>query len=187
MLGASMALGTTAFTGMLSGRWPWLHLLLLVIFCLIAGLAACLGRRGIVVGTQSLIGFIVFGRFPENLPHAAALTGLVMFGGVAQTLFAAVVASPTAWRRQRDALAEAYAALAAYTDQISSQSMTMATALDAAAQVLAAPALFADPDRHALANLVSEGRRIRLELIGFSTLLEHLRRSEPELADASAA
>jgi uncharacterized membrane protein YccC len=187
MLGASLALGTTAFTGMLSGRWPWLHLLLLVIFCLIAGLASCLGRRGIVVGTQSLIGFIVFGRFPENLPHAAALTGLVLAGGAAQTLFAAVVALPIAWRRQRDALAQAYAALAAYTDQISSSAMTMATALDAAAQVLAAPALFADPDRHALADLVSEGRRIRLELIGFSTLLDHLRRSEPELADASQA
>jgi uncharacterized membrane protein YccC len=187
MAGASLALGTTAFAGMLSGRWPWLHLLLLVIFCLIAGLAACLGRRGIVVGTQSLIGFIVFGRFPENLPHAAALTGLVLAGGGAQTLFAAAVAVPLAWRRQREALAEAYAVLAAYTDQISSSAMALATALDAAAQVLAAPALFADPDRHALADLVSEGRRIRLELIGFSTLLEHLRRSEPELADASQA
>jgi uncharacterized membrane protein YccC len=187
MIGASLALGTTAFAGMLSGRWPWLHLLLLVIFCLIAGTAACLGRRGIVVGTQSLIGFIVFGRFPENLPHAAALTGLVLLGGVAQTLFAGVVAVPLAWRRQRDALAEAYRTLAAYTDEVTAPAMPLATALDAADQVLAAPALFADPDRHALADLVSEGRRIRLELIGFSTLLEHLRRSEPELAEASQA
>jgi uncharacterized membrane protein YccC len=186
MMGASLALGTTAFAGMLSGRWPWLHLLLLVIFCLIAGTAACLGRRGIVVGTQSLIGFIVFGRFPENLPHAAALTGLVLAGGGAQTLFAAVVAVPLAWRRQRDALAEAYRTLAAFTDEVTS-SMPLATALDAADQVLATPALFADPDRHALADLVSEGRRIRLELIGFTTLLEHLRRSEPELAEASQA
>jgi uncharacterized membrane protein YccC len=187
MVGASLALGTTAFFGMLSGRWPWLHLALLVGFCLIAGLAACLGRRGIVVGTQSLIGFIVFGRFPENLGHAAALTGLVVAGGAAQTLFAAVVAVPFAWRRQRDALARAYATLAAFTDQISASAMELATALDAAAQVLGTPALFADPDRHALADLVSEGRRIRLELIGFSTLLEHLRRSEPELAQASQA
>jgi uncharacterized membrane protein YccC len=187
MMGASLALGTTAFAGMLSGRWPWLHLLLLVIFCLIAGTAACLGRRGIVVGTQSLIGFIVFGRFPENLPHAAALTGLVLAGGGAQTLFAAVVAVPLAWRRQRDALAEAYRTLAAFTDEVTPSAMPLATALDAADQVLATPALFADPDRHALADLVSEGRRIRLELIGFITLLEHLRRSEPELAEASQA
>ncbi|HEX3618247.1 MAG TPA: FUSC family protein [Solirubrobacteraceae bacterium] len=187
MAGASLALGMTAFTGMLSGRWPWLHLLLLVIFCLIAGLAACLGRRGIVVGTQSLIGFIVFGRFPEDLGHAAALTGLVVAGGAAQTLFAAGVAVPVAWRRQRDALARAYATLAVFTEQLSASTMELANALDAAAQVLGTPALFADPDRHALSDLVSEGRRIRLELIGFSTLLAHLRRSEPELAAASQA
>jgi uncharacterized membrane protein YccC len=186
MLGASLALATTAFTGMLSGRWPWLHLLLLVVFCLIAGLAACLGRRGIVIGTQSLIGFVVFGRFPEGVGQAAELTGLVLAGGGAQLLFAACVAVPLAWRRQRGALAAAYRTLANFTDQITSASaMPLATALDAAAQVLATPALFADPDRHALADLVSEGRRIRLELVGFSTLLEHVRRSEPDLAEAA--
>jgi uncharacterized membrane protein YccC len=185
MLGASLALATTAFAGMLSGRWPWLHLLLLVLFCLIAGLAACLGRRGIVVGTQSLIGFIVFGRFPENLGHAAALTGLVLAGGGAQLLFAAAVAVPLAWRRQREALADAYRALAAFTDEITAPAMPLATALDAAARVLSTPALFADPDRHALADLVSEGRRIRLELVSFSTRLEQVRRSEPALAEAA--
>ncbi|MGH2862656.1 MAG: hypothetical protein ACRDLT_14310, partial [Solirubrobacteraceae bacterium] len=188
MVGASLVLAATAFTGMLSGRWAWLHLLLLAIFCLIAGVAACLGRRGMVVGTQSLIGFIVFGRFPEGLGNAAALTGLVLAGGGAQLLFAAVVAVPLAWRRQRDALADAYRTLAAFTDEITSSSaMPLATALDAAAQVLATPALFADPDRHALSDLVSEGRRIRLELVGFSTLLDHVRRSQPELAEASHA
>jgi uncharacterized membrane protein YccC len=185
MLGASLALGTTAFAGMLSGRWPWLHLLLLVIFCLIAGLAACLGRRGVVVGTQSLIGFIVFGRFPEDLGQAAALTGLVVGGGLAQLLFAATVAVPLAWRRQRDALANAYRTLAEFTDRVTSSALPLATALDTAAQVLATPALFADPDRHALADLVSEGRRIRLELIGFGALLEHVRRSESPLAEAA--
>ncbi|MDE3134488.1 MAG: FUSC family protein [Acidobacteriota bacterium] len=187
MAGASAALAVTALTGMLSGRWPWLHLLLLVIFCLIAGSAASLGRRGIVVGTQSLIGFIVFGRFPESLAHAAALTGLVLAGGAAQALFAATVAVPLAWRRQRDALADAYRTLAAFAGELGSPAMPLATALDAAARVLAVPALFADPDRHALTDLVSEGRRLRLELVGFSTLLDHLRRSQPELAAASHA
>ncbi len=182
MLGASAALATTALAGMLSGRWPWLHLLLLVIFCLIAGTATSLGRRGIVVGTQSLIGFIVFGRFPETVPNALALTGLVLAGGGAQSLFATLVAVPLAWRRQRDALAAAYRALAEFTGQLGGSSMPLATALDAADQVLALPALFGDPDRHALADLVSEGRRIRLELIGLGALVEHERRAEPVLA-----
>ena len=187
MLGASAALATTALAGMLSGRWPWLHLLLLVIFCLIAGSATSLGRRGMVVGTQSLIGFIVFGRFPENVPHALALTGLVLAGGAAQSLFATVVAVPLAWRRQRDALAAAYRSLADFTAQFGASSIPLATALDAADQVLALPALFADPDRHALADLVGEGRRIRLELIGLGAVVEQVRRAEPALADSSEA
>ena len=182
MLGASAALATTALAGMLSGRWPWLHLLLLVIACLVAGSAATLGRRGLVVGTQSLIGFIVFGRFPESAAHAFALTGLVLAGGCAQSLFAAAVAVPLAWRRQREALAAAYRALADFTGELSS-SAPVATALDVADQVLAAPALFADPDRHALTGLVNEGRRIRLELIGFSSLLAHERRTPPGLPE----
>jgi uncharacterized membrane protein YccC len=187
MVGASAALATTALAGMLSGRWPWLHLLLLVIFCLIAGCATSLGRRGMVVGSQSLIGFIVFGRFPEDLLHAVALAGLVLAGGLAQSLFATAVAVPLAWRRQRDALAEAYRSLADFTAQLGASSIPLATALEAADQVLAVPALFADPDRHALADLVAEGRRIRLELIGLGALAEHVRRSEPALAKASDA
>ena len=92
MAGAATALAAATLAGTLSGRWLWLHLLLLVVFCLVAGLASSLGRRGVVVGTQSVIAFIVFGRFPENVPDALALTGLVLAGGAAQTLFALTVA-----------------------------------------------------------------------------------------------
>jgi uncharacterized membrane protein YccC len=183
MSGAAAALAVATLTGTLSGRWPWLHLLLLVIFCLVAGLAASLGRRGVVVGTQSVIAFIVFGRFPENLPDALALTGLVIAGGAAQILFSWTVAVPLAWRRQRDALATAYRNLAEFR----TTSVPSADALDAADQALAAPALFADPERGALAGLVTEGRRIRLELIAFMLLLGQVRRTHPELAEASDA
>jgi len=187
MLGATAAVGTTALAGMLSGRWAWLHLVLLVIFCLIAGTATALGRRGNVVGTQSLVGFIVFGRFPENLPQALALTGLVVAGGLAQALFATVVAVPLAWRRQRDALAAAYGSLSTFAGELGSSSIPLITALDAADQMLAVPALFADPDRHALADLVGEGRRIRLELVGLGALLTHVRRTDPAQAEPSEA
>lgn len=187
MLGASAAVATTAFAGMVSGSLPWLHLLLLLIFCLIAGTATSLGRRGNVVGTQSLIGFIVFGRFPEDVPQALALTGLVLLGGIAQTGFAALVAVPLAWRRQRAALAQAYGSLAVFAGELGSSSIPLVTALDAADQVLAVPALFADPDRHALTDLVGEGRRIRLELIGLSALVDNVRRTDPSLAEASEA
>ncbi len=76
MAGAATALAAATLAGTLSGRWAWLHLLLLVVFCLVAGSAASLGRRGLVIGTQSVIAFIIFGRFPENVPHALGLTGV---------------------------------------------------------------------------------------------------------------
>jgi len=182
MAGASTALAVATLAGTLTGRWPWLHLLVLILFCLVAGSAASLGRRGLVIGTQSLIGFIVFGRYPENLVHALLATGLVLAGGAAQTGFAALVAVPLAWRRQRDALATVYGTLAQFTADVTPSAMPAATALEAADQVLSVPALFADQDRDALADLVSVGRRIRLELVGFITLLASLRRNEPELA-----
>ncbi len=186
MAGATTMLGIATLAGTLTGDVPWLHLLVLVIFCLVAGSAVSLGRRGSVVGNQSLIAFIVFGRFPEDLLHALALTGLVIAGGAAQTLFAAVVAVPLAWRRQREALAAAYSALADFTAEAMRSSIPAAAALDTAESVLAAPALFADPDRNAMADLVSQGRRIRLELMGFSALLAQVNRTEPALARASA-
>jgi uncharacterized membrane protein YccC len=186
MAGAALALGAATLAGTLSGRWAWLHLVLLVVFCLVAGSAASLGRRGLVVGTQSVIAFIVFGRFPENLAHALALTGLVLGGGAAQVLFAATVAVPLAWRRQRAALAAAYGTLAKFTDEDEPFTAPMAAAFDDADKLLAAPAFFADPDRKALAALIPQGRRIRLELIAFRSLLAQLRRTDLELSERSA-
>lgn len=186
MIGAGAALGAAALAGMLSSGVVWLHLLLLVMTCLMAGTAAALGRRGVVVGTQSVVGFIVFGRFPESLAHALALTGLVLAGAGAQSLFAALVAVPLAWRRQRQALAGAYRTLADFAAELTTSSMPPAAALDAAEHSLAAPALFADPDREALADLVGEGRRIRLELVGSAMVLGQLTRSEPQLSELAA-
>lgn len=186
MAGAAVALGVSTLAGTLSGHWAWLHLLVLVIFCLLAGSAASLGRRGIVTGTQSIIAFIVFGRFPLSVPHALALTGLVLAGGGAQVLFAAVVATPLARRHERAAPAAAFRALADFTAQVGPSSLPAAAALDDAESALAAPALLADPARDALSGLVSQGRRIRLELIALSTLLAQLRRTSPDLSEALA-
>ncbi len=186
MAAATTALGTATLAGTLTGSLPWLHLLVLVIFCLLAGSATSLGRGGSVVGNQSLIAFIVFGRFPQSLPQALLLAGLVIAGGATQTLFAALVAVPLAWRRQRVAVATAYRALADFTANSPRSSIPAATALDAAESIVGAPALFADRDRSALAGMVGQGRRIRLELIGFTALLNQMSRTEPDLKQASA-
>jgi uncharacterized membrane protein YccC len=186
MAGAAGALAAATLAGTLSGNWPWLHLIVLIGFCAAAGSAATLGRPGLVIGTQSIIAFIVFGRFPEDAARAFGLTGLVIAGGVAQTLFASLVAVPLAWRRQRDALATAYRLLVDLIPETLLAEIPSAAgpaaAFDAADQILRGPALFADPNREALGGLVREGRRIRLELIVFRTMAAQAQRTQPELA-----
>jgi uncharacterized membrane protein YccC len=168
MAGSAVGLTLATLAGTLSGRWPWLHLGLLVLFCLIAGILTTLGRRGSVVGTQSVIAFVVFGRFPETLGPAVALAGLVLGGAAVQIGFASLIAQPAAWRQQRAAVAEAYRRLAELTISPGASSGPAADALDVAESRLTAPSLFADAELMTLSSLVEEGRRIRLELIGLA-------------------
>ncbi len=188
MTGAALSLAAATLAGTLSGHWHWVHLIVIMIFCAVAGTAASLGRPGLVIGTQSIIALIVFGRFPDSVGGAFVLTGLVIAGGLAQVLFCAIVAVPLAWRRQRDALADAYRLLgdltAALLPQVTPPSAASAAAFEAADALLTGPAVFADPNRAALSALVREGRRIRLELIVLSTLIAQVGRTDPELVSA---
>ena len=192
MLGASLALGTTAFAGTLSGSLPWLHLLLLVIFCLIAGTAACSWSRARSRDRHAVADRLHrrSGASPRTCGHAAALTGLVRgWGWCARR--------PRLRRSSRCRWPGAGNARRWPTRTVRSPpSPTKITASGDAARNGArcrrpgargsSASVHAEThDRHALSDLVSEGRRIRLELIGFSTLLEHERRAEPELALAA--
>lgn len=192
MAAAAAALAIASLCGSLTGRWPWLHLTVLALFCLLAGAATALGRRGTVPGTQALIAFIVFGRFPQPLGTALAGSALVLAGGACQIALASLVALPMAWRRQRAGVALAYQRLSELAGSILSSSLAAASALEAAERLLSTPALFADQELTTLANLVAEGRRIRLELIVLGAAVAQLRRTasddaaglEPQLAEA---
>jgi uncharacterized membrane protein YccC len=191
----ALVLALATLVGTLTGRWPWLHLAVLACLCLVAGCATVLGRSGGVVGTHSMIAFIAFGRFPESIGPALSLAGLVALGGASQVVVAALVASPLAWRRQRAALAAAYRQLAEFAGyrQLAefagspdAHSFGSAAALEAADTSLSAPALFADSHLSTLASVVSEGRRIRLELIVIATMMARVRREQPDTAAAVA-
>ena len=170
MLAAVAGLGLATFAGSASGRYPWLHLTLLIVLAVCAGLLVSLGRRGSVPGTQSIIAYVVFGRFPQPLDSALGLAGLVMAGAGSQAAFASIVALPPAWRLQRQALADAYRRLAALASNPAVNSAPAAAALDGAETKLLAPTLLGDPALMTLSSLVAEGRRIRLELIVLRTL-----------------
>ncbi|WP_249010833.1 FUSC family protein [Conexibacter sp. DBS9H8] len=171
MAAAALMLALATVVGTVTGRWPWLHLTVLAGACLLAGLGTATGRGGTVIGTQTLIAYIVFGRFPESPLGAVRLAGLVLGGAGAQILSASLIAAPLAWRRQRHALAYAYRELAAISAQLGGSGVAAAEAFDRAEQALAAPALFGDPERAGLVMLNAEGRRIRLELLVLGSAL----------------
>ena len=168
-----MAIAT--FAGCVSGSVLWLHLVVLCIVSLFAGMLVGVGNRGGVVGNQAIIAAIVFGRFPEPVAQAAGLAGLVFAGGMAQVLFLTVIRWPAPLRAQRRETAAAYRALASLAGAPGrSSSVPAANLLDKARAGMSAPALFGDSALTALRSLLEEGFRIRVALSAIRALSEHV-------------
>ena len=180
---AVMAIST--FVGCVSGSRLWIHLAVLCVWSLMAGLLVALGKRGAVVGTQAIIAAVVFGRFSQPPLASLGLAGLVLAGGSAQVAFQSVVRWPTPLRAQRAAVAAAYRVLSSMA-VVSSQTSTLpaANALDEAEAALSSPILFGDPAVSRLRSLGAEGQRIRVHL----SAIHALQRQERELsADSRTA
>ncbi len=168
-----MALST--FVGSITGSTTWLHILVLCLWGLMAGLLVAVGNRGGVIGTQSIIALVVFGRFSQSPEQALGLATLVLAGGLAQVVFLSVVRWPLPLRNQRAATAAAYralASLAAASDEAST--LPAAEAIDEAEAALASPTLFGDAAVTTLRSLVNEAYRMRVQVMAVHTLLRQL-------------
>jgi len=162
----------STFVGCVTGSVAWLHFAALAVWALAGGLLVALGNRGGAVGTQSMIAFVVFGRFSQPAGPAFGLALLVLIGGFAQVAFQSVVRWPPPLRWQRHATADAYRALARLAGaSAESSTIPAATALDAAQAALSSPMLFADPAVLTLRSLVNEGQRIRIGLTAIHSLV----------------
>jgi uncharacterized membrane protein YccC len=168
-------MATSTFVGAITGSVSWLHILVLCVWSFMGGLLVGVGNRGGVIGTQAIVSVVVFGRFSEPLAPALGLAALVLTGGLAQVVFLSVVRWPLPLRNQRNATAAAYralSALAAAADEAST--LPAAAALDEADASLASPAMFGDSALTTLRTLVSEGYRLRVQLMAIHTLLRQL-------------
>jgi uncharacterized membrane protein YccC len=165
-----MSLST--FVGSVTGSLPWLHFGLLCVWSLVGGLLVALGNRGGAVGTQSIIAFVVFGRFSQPAGPAFGLASLVLAGGFAQVVFQTLVRWPTPLRSQRTVTARAYRELSRLaTGPADGSTLPAATALDEAQAALSSPTLFGDPAVLTLRSLVTEGQRMRVGLSAIHSLL----------------
>lgn len=185
----ALVMSASTFVGSVTGALSWLHLVVIGVWALMAGLLVALGRR--VVGTQAIIAVVVFGRFSQPALPALALAALVLAGGAAQVVFLYVVRWPSPLQAQRKASAAAYRRLAELA-QAGPETSTLpaALALDEAEASLSSPTLFGDAAVMTLRSLIDEGHRRRVQLSAIHALIrqhrnlaEHWKSSSPETVD----
>ena len=184
----ALVMAVSTFVGCLTGSVSWLHIAVLCLWALMGGLLVGVGNRGGVVGTQAIIAVVVFGRFSEPPLPALGLAALVLTGGLAQVAFLSVIRWPLPLRGQRTATAAAYRALAqlaAATDEAST--LPAAAALDEAEASLASPTMFGDAALMTLRSLVSEGYRLRVQLMSIHALLRQGQTSDAAEEEAARA
>ncbi|MFK8912791.1 FUSC family membrane protein, partial [Streptomyces sp. YS-3] len=113
--GASLAVST--FLGYLVGAHSPFFLALLALWTFTAGLAWAVGPTAGIIASSNVAIMLVTVTLPTSIPAAAGHAGMIAAGGVVQA--ALVVLVPIRrWGAQRDALADALAAVADYARRL---------------------------------------------------------------------
>jgi uncharacterized membrane protein YccC len=169
---ASVVTGAATFVGSATGDVLWAHVVLVAFLGLAVGLAVPLGRVPSQVATLAAVAFIVFGRFPLDVPHALEQGGFVAVGGLVQTVLAAVLRGPGRFRGERAAVAATFDALATYARGIEFGAAPLSVGESAAEAEAVLTRSWAGPESEAyeaFRGLLTGARRMRLE---FSALQE---------------
>ncbi|RCH66072.1 FUSC family protein [Streptomyces sp. SDr-06] len=116
-LASGLSLAISTFLGYLVGTHSPFFLLLLALWTFLAGLAWAVGPTVGVIASSNAAIMLVTVTLPSSLVEAAGHAGMIAFGGVVQA--ALVVLFPIRrWGAQRDALADALAAVADYARRL---------------------------------------------------------------------
>ena len=170
----AMAL-STGLGGVIGGR-PWLGVPVIALWALAAGLVTVLGDLATIIGLQAVVALLVVGTFPMSVPDAVLRGGLVLAGGLVQSLLVVAVWPLRLSTVERSALAAAYRSLAAYAleaaharpgpgSAVTARPPPDDATITAAAAVLADPhPLVGDATRGGLQSLLDLAARSRLEL-----------------------
>jgi hypothetical protein len=184
LFGDAIGMGIATFVGSSTAWNTPLHLSVLVVWCFVSGLLVVLGIGPSTAGVQSVVAFVVFGRYVDAPLGAFNLGVSVAVGAAIEGGVLLVLRLPPTLRTQRTVLANAFGKLARFAR--GTGNATEATeAFDHAAGLLSGSSLFGRTDVGSLQGLVDEGRRMRLEvstLIGFLLRLEHAHDADGALA-----
>ena len=170
---AGMAVAT--YIGSATGTLTWLHLLATAAWVGACGFLAAVEPLALPVAVNSIIAFLVFGRFASSPGDALRAAGFVAGGAAIQLALAALLRRPPHARRELRVLGEAYRALGAYSRSAAegASSLSAAATVEAARSAVLASAV-RGVSREAWDSLVDEGLRVRLQLIALSEARAHL-------------
>jgi hypothetical protein len=183
-----VGLGFASFVGAATAFNTPLHLAVLAVWCFGAGMLVVFGLGPATVGVQSVIAFVVFGRFSDGPAAALSLGALVASGAAVEGLTLLALRLPVTSRAQRARLALAYQRLSALTEGAGPTAGEVAADLDSAAQLIGGGTNGeAGHDISRLQSLVDEARRARLELVAVAGLRRRLEQvATPEVRGAVA-
>jgi uncharacterized membrane protein YccC len=179
-LGTGVGMAVSTFVGGLVAGHLAPTLVALAVWGFVAGLVVVLGRDASVIGTQAVIGLVVFGRFPSDLSSSAVHAAWVLAGGGLQALLALLVRPPRRFTAERRTLAAAYADLSQLALDPARPGLTAESEAAMAGQLLARHAPTDDVDL--LRGIADEANRVRIELHGLSAVAD-----QPGLAQLRAA
>jgi uncharacterized membrane protein YccC len=110
---ATAGLAVSTFLGFLAAPYPVLYALVVAVWAFGSGLAWAVGPTSGIVASTTVVVMLVIVAVPVSVVEALVHAGVIAAGGVVQAGLA--VALPVRrWGAQRDALADAYAAVADY-------------------------------------------------------------------------
>ena len=108
----ALAMGLSVFVGSATGPYPWLHSVVLIPWCFAAGMLVAFGKTQATIGTQTIIAFVVLGRFSGTPVDALDLGLLVLAGALVEVAALFILRLPPSLRFQRGRLADGFEALA---------------------------------------------------------------------------
>ncbi len=180
----AVALGVSAVVSTLTASQPWLHALVLVPWCFMAGMAVVFGQTQAVLGSQAIVAYVVLGRFAGSALTALHLGLLVTLGAFVEVGALLVLRLPPTLRYQRAVVATALESLAQYATAGAEQSaFDVLARIDAAQRVLSPTSLFGRSDYRDLRAIVDQSRRARLDLTTLAGLRARLGVLAPDLLD----
>ncbi|MGH8888617.1 MAG: FUSC family protein [Acidothermaceae bacterium] len=174
-----MAFGT--FVGSASSSHPALHVAVGAAMAFVCGLLVAVEPRYATTGINTLVAFLVYGRFSAPPPIAARTAGLVAAGAVLQLVLVVLLRRRPRVGRALTGLSLAYQALADFAAalQVDRYSLAAAQAFDAATTDREF-SFRADTASEAWTSLAGEGRRVRIELLGIASSRSSFEKSDDE-------